>query len=330
MTERPAPPDRPTAKDFAAARRRIETAERILLLTHVAPDGDAIGSLLGLYHALKGVGKTVVAACSDPVPDTFRFLPGSDHAVVDPRGSFDLVIALDAADLGRVGPLGVRADLPRPHIAIDHHITNPGFGEINLIDYESAATSELLAEHLDELGLQLNQAAAECLLSGIVGDTLGFRTSATNPKTLAIAQRLVATGVDLGRTIDLSLNKRSFGAIKLWGEGLVRLRLEHDIVWTTLPIVARHAAGYTGNGDADLVNLLTSVREASVAVVLTERGNGRVKVSWRSVPGINVGELAAAFGGGGHAQAAGAEIDGPLDTAEERVMTATRNLIQRG
>lgn len=316
----------PTFADFAAARKRLERAQRVLLLTHIGPDSDAIGSLLGMAHLLRAAGKDVVAACADPAPEYARFLPGIDTVTSNPSGSFDLVMSLDAADLGRLGGLGTRyaAEI---QIVVDHHITNPGFGAVNLIDPVAASTAELIAAHLSEFGLTLNTPAAECLLAGVVGDTLGFRTSSTTPATLGVAQQLVAAGADLSRTIDLSLHMRSFSAIKLWGEGLSRLQLQDGIAWALLPMAARRAAGYGGNGDADLVNLLSTVREANVVIVLTERQDGRVKISWRSRPGINVGTLAASFGGGGHAQAAGAEIDGPLEAAEKRVLAATRQLL---
>ena len=318
----------PTLADFTAARKRLERAQRILLLTHIGPDSDAIGSLLGMAHLLRAMGKDVVAACSDPAPDYTRFLPDIETVTSNPNGPFDLVMSLDAADLGRLGHLGTRfaAEI---QIVVDHHITNPGFGAVNLIDPVAASTSELITAHLGDLGLTLNAPAAECLLAGLVGDTLGFRTSSTTPATLGVAQQLVAAGANLSRTIDLSLHTRSFTAIKLWGEGLSRLQLQDGIAWAVLPMAARRAVGYTGNGDADLVNLLSTVREADIVIMLTERQDGRVKISWRSRPGINVGTLAATFGGGGHAQAAGAEVDGPLEAAEQRILAASRRLLSK-
>ena len=142
----------PTSADFAAARKRIERAQRILLLTHIGPDSDAIGSLLGMAHLLRAIGKDVVAACADPAPDYTRFMPGIESVTANPSGTFDLVISLDAADLSRLGALGARfaAEI---QIVFDHHITNPGFGAVNLIDPEAASTAELVAAHLDDLGL---------------------------------------------------------------------------------------------------------------------------------------------------------------------------------
>jgi phosphoesterase RecJ-like protein len=312
---------------LAAARRRIAAATRALALTHIAPDGDAVGSLLGFGLGLRALGKDVTFACADPIPDTFRFLTSAGEITHAPRGEFDLIVSLDAADLGRLGVLGEK--LPRrPDIVFDHHLTNGGFADLNLIDVQTASTAELVTELLEPLGLPLTLPMAEALLTGIINDTLGFRTSNTSAKSLAMAQKLMAAGANLGELYDRSFYKRSFYAVRFWGEGLINIRLEDRIVWATLTLEARKKAGYTGNGDADLINVLNSVREADVAVVFVERSDGKVKISWRASPGLNVAELAAAYGGGGHAPASGAEVTGTLAEVEQRVIAATKALLK--
>jgi bifunctional oligoribonuclease and PAP phosphatase NrnA len=211
-----------------------------------------------------------------------------------------------------------------PDILFDHHITNPGFARLNFIDVSAASTAELLTELLLDLGLSLSEPVAQALLTGLVSDTLGFRTSSTTPKSLALAGQLMQAGAVLHQIYDLSLYKRSFSAVRLWAEGLARMEMKNRVVWARLPLDARKASGYQGMGDADLINVLTSVREADVALILVERPDGKVKISWRSVPGINVAEVAAGFGGGGHALAAGAEVAGTLAEVETRVLAATR------
>ncbi len=314
--------------ELAAARRRLERAQRLLLLTHIGPDGDAIGATLGLALALRAAGKTAVCACTDPLPEAFRFLPSAGEFTTQPQGAFDLVISLDAADRGRLGALGEALTQPID-VLFDHHVTNPGFAEINLIDVTAASTAELVAELLAPLGLPLTRPTAECLLAGLITDTLGFRTSNTTAKTLALAQMLVQAGASLPEVYDLAFYKRSFSAVRLWGQGLARLKLEQRLVWTTITLADKAQVGFHGQGDGDLVNLLTSVREADVALILTERPDGRVKVSWRAVPGINVAQIAAAFGGGGHVAAAGAELPGPLAEAEAQVLAVTRAALQQ-
>jgi phosphoesterase RecJ-like protein len=317
----------PASPDLDAARHLLAGAKRVLAITHVNPDGDAIGSLLGFGLALRAKGVEVVFACADPVPDAFRFLPAVGEITPTPEGEFDVVVVLDVSDPPRMGSVG--AALPKmPDIQFDHHLTNPRYARINFIDVAAASTAELVAELLAELGLALSDEVAQCLLTGLVNDTLGFRTSNTTVKTLAIAQQLMAAGGSLHSIYDLSLFKRSYTAVRLWAEGLARMQLKHRIVWCSLPLEARHASGYQGSGDADLINVLTSVREADVAIIFVERPDGLVKLSWRSVPGINVATIAASFGGGGHAQAAGAEIAGTLAEVEQRVLAATRAALQ--
>lgn len=321
----PAPSDALPAA-VAAARRRLERAERVWLLTHIAPDGDAIGSLVGLGLSLRAAGKHVTLGCADPVPESFRFLPAAAEITAKPAGGYDLLIAVDAADQGRLGGLG--ENLPRPvDLLFDHHITNPRYAAVNILDAAAASTAELITEHLPALGLPLPLPAAEALLTGVITDTLGFRTSNTTAKTLGLAQTLVSAGAVLPEIYDRAFYKRSFAAVRFWGAGLTEIKLEDRLVWTTLTLEARRAAGYYGQGDADLINVLSSVREAAIAVIFVERPDGKVKVSWRAVPGFNVAGVAASLGGGGHAPAAGAELTGALPEVQARVLAATRALL---
>jgi phosphoesterase RecJ-like protein len=309
------------------AREQIARANRVLVVTHINPDGDAIGSLLGFGLALRNLGKDVVMTCADVVPELFRYLPAVEEITLKPSGEFDLVAVLDVAEARRMGPIAEALTRP-PDLVVDHHVTNPGFGRVNFVDPHAASTAELLTELFEPLGLALTPAIAECLLTGLVTDTLGFRTSNTTVKTLGLAQTLMRAGADLQRIYDLSLFKRSYSAVRLWAEGLGRMQMKHRIVWARLPLEARTASGYQGFGDADLINVLTSVREADVAVIFVERTDGTVKISWRSVPGINVAQIATSFGGGGHAAAAGAEIPGTMDEVEKVVLEATRAVIK--
>mgnify|MGYP001585539629 CR=1 FL=1 len=199
---------------IAQARARIAAAIRALVITHVSPDGDAVGSLLGFGLALRAAGKDVVFACSDAPPDTFRFLPAFDEITASPVGDFDLVAVLDVSDEGRMGEVGQGR---RPHLLFDHHLTNTGFAEIDFIDVQAASTAELVTELLEPLGLPLTQPVAQCLLTGVVNDTLGFRTSNTTPKTFALAQKLMEAGAPLYDIYNQSLFKRSLSAVRLRG-----------------------------------------------------------------------------------------------------------------
>ena len=161
-----------------------------MITTHLRPDGDAVGSLLGLGLALEGAGKTVRMVSLDGIPSTFRHLPGSGRVLKKPEGPYDLTIAVDCADHTRAG--NIFDGLGKPGLNIDHHITNDKFAEINLIEAEQAATCAIVFDHLAEWGLALTPDIASALLTGIITDTLGFRTTSTTPHVLrqaAVAAR---------------------------------------------------------------------------------------------------------------------------------------------
>lgn len=307
-------------------RNAFAEAEKILLVSHIRPDGDAIGSLLGLGLALQAAGKTVQMALSDGVPHSFRYLEGSDQVVHTPKGQFDLVVTLDASDLQR---LGSALNGYSPDINIDHHVTNLNFARINLVEADTPATAAVLAKHIPEWGLEISRSCAEALLSGIITDTLGFRTSNMDAETLRLSAQLMELGADLPRVYRFALINRTYAEARYWGVGLSGLQLEDRLVWTTLSQEERIRVGYRGNDDADLNNVLSSIQDADISVLFIEQTGGSVKVSWRAQPGIDVSGVAASFGGGGHTAAAGADIPGTLAEVQERVLASTRLLLSQ-
>ncbi len=306
-------------------REMISSANRILLASHIRPDGDAVGSLLGMGLSLEQAGKKVQMVLVDGVPANMRHLEGSKRIVRAAEGTFDLVISLDISDPARLGTaLGDRnADLN-----IDHHITNLNFGRVNLVEPEAVATSAILAAYLPNWGLSIPPAAANALLTGIITDTIGFRTSNMAAGALRLAADLMDRGANLPALYYQALVQRSFEAVRYWGKGLENMQREGRLVWTTLSQADRLAVGYNGNDDADFTNLLSSITEGDIAVLFIEQKDNHVKVSWRAQPGLDVSQLALQFGGGGHPAAAGADIPGSLDEVRPNVLEATRVLLQ--
>ncbi len=302
----------------------FERAQRILIVSHVRPDGDAVGSMLGLGLALQAAGKEVQMVLVDGVPSSFRHLSGSEQISRKKTGEHDLTVVLDCSDLLRTGEV---LNGKAPDLNIDHHITNLNFAKVNLVDPSAVATSSVLTEYLPKWGLPITQPVAAALLTGIVSDTLGFRTSNVTANALRQSADLVEHGANLSELYNLALVRRSFAAARYWGRGLERLQNEGRLVWTALTLEDRVAAGYPGNDDADLVNVISTIDESDVSVIFVEQKGGRVKVSWRAEPGWNVSAIALEFGGGGHAAAAGADIIGSLDTVIERVLLATRKFL---
>jgi len=309
-------------------KNRFQAAQRILITTHIRPDGDAIGSSLALGLALIDAGKQVQVVLADGVPSSYKFLPGTDMVRTKAEGDFDLIISVDSSDLKRVG--SALDGYPLPDLVIDHHLTNESFGTFNLIDPQAAATASLLARYMPAWGLRLTAPIADNLLVGLVTDTLGFRTTSTTPETLRQAADLLELGADLSTIYFKSLSRRTYPAAKYWGAGLSQLQRADGIVWTALSTADRKASGYTGNDDADLINIVSAIDEADIAIVFVEQNEQETKVSWRGLnPDIDVSQIARQFDGGGHKAAAGAELSGSLAEAQERVLAATRKALQR-
>lgn len=306
-----------------AAAGLIAAADRIWIGTHLDPDGDAIGSLLGLGRLLRQSGKSVRLACQDPVPPDFRFLVGSDTVELTGPRDEDLIIALDAADAGRLGRLHDPDKwLGRKVLVIDHHASNPGFGSLDWIDPGAASTAEMLVDLIDPLKLELDRDAATAILTGIVTDTIGFRTSNTRAGSLRAAERMVAAGAPLAEISQRIFYSQPLAGIRLVGLALSRIEQRGDFVLTWLLLqdfeIARAAPG-----DArELTRVLASAAEPRAIAVLRERKDGNFDLSMRSKPEFSLLPAATALGGGGHPQASGARLSGPLDAAKSAVFAA--------
>lgn len=306
-----------------AIKQRLDKSKTIIIASHVRPDGDAIGSLLGLGLALINNGKSVQMVLADGVPSSFKHLEGTELIFKEPRADSDTFITVDCADLKRVGK--IFESLGQPDINIDHHKTNENFGKLNLIEFDEVATAAILANHLPAWGFEITKPIAAALLTGIITDTLGFRTSNTNPSALRLCAMLMETGVNMPDLYMRSLVHKSFPAARYWGAGLSRLEQKNGMVWGTLTLDDRKSSGYGGNDDADLINLISSINGNKVGMVFVEQSDNHVKISWRALEdGIDVSPIAKQFGGGGHAAAAGADIPGALNEVQPLVLKTTR------
>ncbi len=310
----------------AEVKERLGAAQKILIASHVRPDGDAIGSLIGLGLALQNAGKTVQMVLADGVPSSFRYLEGSDRVRKEASSDFDTFIAVDCADFKRLGKLFQH--LGTPDINIDHHITNERFGKINLIEGKAVATAAILTNYLPAWGYEITRPIAAALLTGIITDTLGFRTSNMTPEALRQAAALMETGVDMSELYMRGLVRRSFSAARYWGVGLSKLESSDGIVWSALSLEDRKASGYGGNDDADLINMISAIDGHKVGMIFVEQHNNHVKISWRALEqGVDVSPVATYFGGGGHAAAAGADIPGILSEIQPLVLKTTKEML---
>ena len=315
-----------TAEIIGAIKERLDQAKTILIASHVRPDGDAIGSLLGLGLALIDSSKSVKMVLVDGVPASYEHLEGSELIVREPNGEYDTFITVDCADFKRVGK--AFESFGQPDINIDHHKTNEKFGKLNLIESEEVATSAILANYLPAWGLQITRPIADALLTGIITDTLGFRTSNTNPTALRLCAMLMETGSNMPDLYMRSLVHKSYPAARYWGAGLSSLEQENGMVWSTLTLDDRKRAGYGGNDDADLINMISAIHGNKVGMIFVEQSDKHVKISWRALEeGVDVSPIAKKFGGGGHAAAAGADVPGDLEEIQPLVLKTTREVL---
>jgi bifunctional oligoribonuclease and PAP phosphatase NrnA len=295
-------------------------------MCHIAPDGDAIGSLLALSWLLKalppGHERQVTLACADGVPVQFNFLPGYEEILSDPPSQpWDAIVAVDSSDARRLGAC-YRPDEygDAPVLVLDHHATNLNFGTRNYVDPSAAATAQVIVDLADALRAPIGPEAATCLLTGLVTDTLSFRTSNVTPGVLYVAARLMEAGANLYGITERALTQKPLNVMRLWGLALTALRQEKGVVWTLITREMRVQANAPDTGDGGLASFLISAAEAKVAAVLSEKADGEVEIGLRACNGLDISRLALALGGGGHPQAAGCTIPGPLAAAEARLL----------
>jgi phosphoesterase RecJ-like protein len=219
---------------------------------------------------------------------------------------------------------------PKPFIInIDHHITNTQFGDINLVDPQATSTTEILYRLFGKLHIDISGDIALSLLTGLVTDTLGFRTSGVTANTLRTGADLVEAGADLGFVTMQALNLRKLSTLELWRMGMNKMRLDQGLLWASITSRERKAANFRSNSSVGLVNLLADVDEARMGAVLMEMDDNTVKVGLRCRPPFDVAEVAVALGGGGHPLAAGCTLVGTLEDAEAVIVRTCQEAIAR-
>lgn len=305
----------------------IAPAQRIVILAHEHPDPDALGSALGLAHALQPLGKVCTVACADPPPKNFAFLSGHERVVTAlPKVDFDLVIALDAGELDRYGSLYTRHQAffdAAPILNIDHHVTSTGCGRVNIIDPFAAATAELLTLFLLNRDVAIGLEAAQCLLAGIITDTRSFEFDATTARTLAAGAYLVGCGAVPEAIIRPMYRLKPVVKARLWGivvDRTLRTAADGQIIWATLRQEYLRQAGATADMDDGLPSYLKDIEGVAIAVLFKEESNQMTRVSLRASDPFDAARIAAHFGGGGHLRAAGFSLARDVDTAASEVM----------
>ncbi len=289
----------------------------ITLIAHVSPDGDTLGSCLGLYHALSSAGKRVQVVCSDPVPAAYRILPGAD-AVLLPSAAqqTEAVVSVDCADVARTGDAKAFFCAAADTLNVDHHGTNNSYAKANYVRI-CAATAELAFEIIRELEIPLNEAIASCLYTGITTDTGNFAYSNTTPDTFRIAAELLAAGIKLPELNQALFRTIPLRKLRLRALAVERARFARDqrIVVSALSVADYRSCDATGEDTEGVIDSLRDIDTVEIAAFLHETEDGAIRVSMRGKRYADVSTIATKYQGGGHKLAAGCTLYLPLETA---------------
>lgn len=303
----------------------IAGAQRITTICHENPDADTLGAAMAVRLAAERLGKQAEVVSSDPPPPFLAFMPRIEEVRRAPALEPDVAVIVDAGELSRIGSVARdHADwLSRARIVnIDHHVSNPGFGEAQLIEPAAAATCELIALLLPVLGVPLDAELATLLMAGIVQDTHTFAHPNATPRTLRVSAELVEAGAQLSAINRAVYADKPFSTLALWGLMLAGIGQAWDgrIVHAAMTLEMLKQTGSDANASEGFVDLLGSTKDADVTVLFKEADANVTRVSVRTTQRADAVAITAAFGGGGHARAAGCTLELPLAAAREPVL----------
>jgi len=324
---------RKSAKISQALQRAadlISTHDALWIVAHLRPDGDALGSLLGLALALEKIGKRVACLCADPVPNNYRFLPGAERiSSAIPEWQTELLVAVDCDGLNRAGALTSALE-KIPHIIdIDHHATEQAFGEVQCVDSSAAATAAIVYRLIKQLSIPLDADIANCLLCGLLTDTGRYSFPNTNEEAFAVSGMLVAAGAQPPHIAGNVYENRSPASRFLLGIALSNLQIDPTgrIAWAVISEEDFRKAGSSERETEGIIDEIRGVRGVKVAILFSADGD-EAHISLRSKGSIDVGRIALRFGGGGHREAAGCNLPGPMNQAVETMLSAVREALE--
>lgn len=309
---------------------QLKSMKTVAIAGHVRPDGDCVGSCLATYNYIKdNYPQIQVDLYLEPIPNIFKFLKRSDEVrhVCEDREAYDLFIAQDCGDTGRLGEAAKYFGQAKKTICIDHHISNQSFAVENYIFPHASSTSELIFELLDEE--KITKEIAECIYVGIIHDTGVFQYSSTSAKTMNIAGKLMEKGIDFTQIVDKTFYTKTFCQNRILGQALVDAKLELDGAAVTSVITRDQMEEYEvlPKHLDGIVQQLRVTKDVEAAVFLYETEDG-YKVSMRSNGKVDVAKIAMEFGGGGHVRAAGVSMTGSPQEILNKILTKMQEQLQ--
>lgn len=308
-------------QSIAAILAALDQRETFLVTSHARPDGDAIGSSLALMHLLDSMGKTVYACFSDPIPHAYERVPGVKRIQRElPSEPVDCAILLECDAVPRTGYKALPA---RFVINVDHHLSGRAFADLNWIDPEAPAVGAMVYEIAVASGKPITAAMATCLYTAVLTDTGGFLYSSTTASTFALAEHLLLAGADAHGVTQSIYFSTPQSKMRLLGKVLERMKIQNTVAWSWVTQQDMNDAGASLEDCEGIVNYLIGMADVCAAVFLREQPEGGdFRLSLRSKSNVDVAEVASRFSGGGHRNASGGTVQGPLDLAVSRVVGA--------
>lgn len=302
----------------------IENKHNFAITTHVRPDGDGIGSSLGLFWLLRSLGKQAEVICSDGIPATYLSLPGADEIIYIKeivREDYDAVFVMECSDIDRPAIINLDKQFV---VNIDHHATSEHFGSVNWIDPTASAVGEMIYNLCKAIGGRISREIAECLYMALVTDTGSFHFPNTTDRTLKVASELVKAGVKPAKISEAVYNSYPWSRIELMSKVLATVKRDPSgrVAWMRQTLDMRLSTGMMDGDNNGFVNIPLSAREILASVYMREVTPNFFRVSLRSKGNINVARVAEQFGGGGHKNAAGLRIEGDWNECERRIIEA--------
>ncbi len=310
----------------------LKGLSKAVILSHVSPDGDCSGSMLALGMALQGLGIQVTMVNPDLLPRYLSFLPLADRVIQPNQVKHwpHTVICVDCSDRARLGEEIQPCLTGKNIINIDHHISNTGFGSINYVDSQAAATGVIIAQLLDELKVEVDIDMATALYTAIVTDTGSFQYSNTDASTHLLAARLINTGIEVAGINQKLFDTKELPEVKLFGRALNTLEVSADgkLAWVSIPRTVLEELGAKDEHSEGLINFTRALDTVEVGMLFRELTSGKIKVGFRSKQFVDVNKLAAIFGGGGHVRASGCTLNTGLDEAVATVVNKAKEFVE--
>jgi len=300
----------------------IESKQRFAITSHIRPDGDGLGSSLGLYWLLRALGKEAEVITHDPVPQAYKELPGAKNIRVTPvvDDTYDAVFVIECSDISRPG----LSDLEKQFVVnIDHHATSALFGDINWIDATASAVGEMIYNLCKAIGVRVTKEIAECVYTALVTDTGSFHYSNTTERTFKVASELVKAGVKPAKVTQNVFSSYAWSKLQLLSQVLATAKRDPSgrVAWLRQSLEMQEQAGASEEDGDGFVNYPLTVGEVEAVALLKETAPGIYRTSLRSKSDINVARIAERFGGGGHRNAAGCTLKGDWDEAERTIVS---------